>query len=164
MAQAICPAPCYRLPQPRLGFRPNRRRTTGFAAGGEEEQLALPQDGEDDHLPLACKALNCVQTRDTKKLGKAENRYWPLGLMRRMCAPTGQSSPFGSLDPSAFTYSKLFSRAESRLQDYRIPATARAARHCATARTSWRRAVRDLSSPCSIARNSRSLRRLSRSS
>ena len=40
-----------------------------------EEQLSLPQDGDDDRLPLACKALSCVQTCDTKsKLGKAENR------------------------------------------------------------------------------------------
>ena len=34
---------------------------------------------------------------------------WPRGLMRRMCAPTGQRNPFGSPEPSAFTYSKLFS-------------------------------------------------------
>src|SRR5208282_3984431 len=33
---------------------------------------------------------------------------WPRGFTRRMCAPTGQRSPFGSPDPSAFTYSKLF--------------------------------------------------------
>jgi hypothetical protein len=58
-----------------------RHLATGFLSRAwdfdriAEEQLALPQDGEDDHLPLACKALNCVQTRDTKsKLGKAENR------------------------------------------------------------------------------------------
>ena len=34
---------------------------------------------------------------------------WPRGLTRRMCAPTGQRSPLGSPDPSAFTYPKLFS-------------------------------------------------------
>ncbi len=33
---------------------------------------------------------------------------WPRGLTRRMCAPTGQWIPFGSPEPSAFTYSKSF--------------------------------------------------------
>src|SRR5260370_14726233 len=65
MARAICPAPYYWLPQPRFEISPE----------SPKNNCICRQDREDDRLPLACKALSCVQTRDTKsKLGKAENR------------------------------------------------------------------------------------------
>ena len=89
----------------------------------------------------------------------------PRGLTRRMCAPTGQRIPFGSPEPSAFTYSKSFNcSSEIPPPGCPCPVTRRAERRCAIARTSSRPAVQDRSCPCSTAGSLRSRRRRSRPS